>query len=268
MSRCLFSWTVVLATAQLAFASITDLKQLNVAFTNEADAAEKATWSPADGLDISEKGLGRDGDAASLRDGWIRTKPLALGMSWRAPYAVSVRLVVRPAPEPIKLNSGQTSVPFPGTAYVRYSPDLRHWSTWQALARTKRVQPNERDRPGRYFTGPIQVPRKVREPYEKLLSAYSTLDVPWKSDEEAAVRWMLERDPRFFNTQLPFIGYVEFLFEQGFYGGQRIESLEASVGYGMSGMVAAPRDSGLHTGNEGPWNFRAEEDRPTANDVD
>lgn len=260
MSRCLISWTVVPVTAPVAFASIADFKQLSVDFTNETDAAEKAIWSPKVGLNISDKGLGRDGDAASLRDGWIRTKPLALGMSWRAPYAVSVRLVVRPAPAPNKLNSGQTSVPFLGTAYVRYSPDLKHWSTWQSLVRAEQVLPNEREQPGRYFAGPIQVPRKVREPYEKLLSEYSTLDVPWKSDEEAAVRWILDRDPMFFEKQLPFVGYVEFLFEQGFYGGQRIKSLEASAGYGISGMAAMPRESGLHTGNEGPWNFKAEQD--------
>ena len=38
----------------------------------------------------------------------------------------------------------------------------------------------------------------------KLLSQYSTLDVPWKSDEEATVRWILERNPEFFSKQDPF----------------------------------------------------------------
>ena len=81
--------------------------------------------------------------------------------------------------------------------------------------------------------------------------------MPWKGDEEAAVRWILNRDPKLFEKQLPFIGYVEFLFERGFYGGQRIKSLEVFVGYAISGAVVAPRDPGLHIGHEGPWKFKA-----------
>ena len=84
-----------------------------------------------------------------------------------------------------KLNSGQTSVPFPGTAYVRYSPDLKHWSTWQVLARTEASLPHEKDQPGRYFLAPIQVPQLIREQYDNLLTDYSKhFEVPWKGSDK------------------------------------------------------------------------------------
>ena len=165
---------LVLATFQISQGTITDFKQLQIDFSNAADAKAKATWSPVEHLNIGPDGLGWDGDAATLRDGRIRTRPLALGMTWRAPYVASVRLALRPEPTPIKLNSGQTSVPFPGTAYVRYSPDLKHWSTWQVLARTEASLPHEKDQPGRYFLAPIQVPQLIREQYDNLLTDYSS----------------------------------------------------------------------------------------------
>ena len=34
-----------------------------------------------------------------------------------------------------------------------------------------------------------------------VVSEYSSLDVPWKSDEEAAVKWILEREPDFFEKE-------------------------------------------------------------------
>jgi hypothetical protein len=91
-----------------------------------------------------------------------------------------------------------------------------------------------------------------------LLSEYSRLDVPWKSDEEAAVRWILERRPDFFSTDLPFIGYIEFLFEGSIHGGQRIRTFEASVSYGMSGLHSPPKDRNAYKDRDSsPWRFRA-----------
>jgi hypothetical protein len=130
---------------------------------------------------------------------------------------------------------------------VRYSPDLKHWSSWQCLQRAEAQSNEEKKNPGRYYSGTIRVPCRERSEYGRLLSQYSTLDVPWKSDEEAAVRWMLERDPESFSKQIPFIGYIEFLFEGGFHGGQRIQSLRAEVSYAMGGMHCTPRDAAVYT---------------------
>jgi hypothetical protein len=71
----------------------------------------------------------------------------------------------------------------------------------------------------------------------------------------------LKDNPDFFSRHLPFIGYVQFFFEGGFYAGQRIESLKADVSYGMGGLHSVPRDKEVYEGRDSfPWRFKAEED--------
>ena len=248
---------LVVSSAQ---ASILDFKSLAIDFTNAADAKDKATWSESDKLTVSANGLGWDGEAASSRDGWIQTVPLALGLSWRPPFAVSVRVSVHPKPTEFVLNNGQKSTPYVGDVYVRYSPDRLHWSTWQVLQTSEPQNNTEKQDPGRHFSGRIRVPYSERDEYGKLISEYARLDVPWQSDEEAAVRWILEKEPDFFAKQLPFIGYVQFRYEAGFYGGQRITSFKADVSYGMSGMHSAPKNKEAYKDRDSrPWSFKAEE---------
>lgn len=47
--------------------------------------------------------------------------------------------------------------------------------------------------------------------HSNLRETYSRLDVPWVDDEEAFAKWLLARNPNFFERSLPFIGYLEFL---------------------------------------------------------
>ena len=237
---------------------IHDFRQISVDFTNGVSATNEATWSSSGGLSVTKDGLGWDGEAASSRDGWIQTKPLALGLSWRTPSVVSIRVAIQPPPAEITLNNGQKTTPYGGDVFVRYSSDRKHWSSWQVLEHSTPQTPKEKENPGRHFSATVRVPETERQRWGQLLSEYSRLDVPWKSDEEAAVRWILDREPDFFSKQLPFIGYVEFRFEGNFYGGQRIRSLHAEVGYGMSGLHNAPKDESIRKDREQiPWRFEA-----------
>jgi len=245
--------------ASSATASILGFKSLAIDFTNADDAKAKATWSEPNKLNVTTNGLGWDGETVACRDGWVQTTPLALGESWRPPGRISVRVSIHPRPSEFVLNNGQ-KLTCSGEVYVRYSPDLRHWSTWQVLE-TSEPQSYEKQNPGRHFSGTVCVPDAEREQYGKLISEYSRLDVPWKSDEDAAVRWILEKNPDFFNKELPFIGYVEFRYEAGFYGGQRITSFKADVSYGMSGMHLLPKDKDSDSYKNRfskPWSFQAE----------
>lgn len=246
--------------ASSAGASILGRKSLAIDFTNASDAKAKATWSEPDKLSITTNGLGRDGGAASSLDGWIQTIPLALGLSWRPPYAISVRVSIQPKPAEFFLNSGQKSTPYAGDVYVRYSPDLQHWSTWQVLLASEPHSNQEKQKPGRHFRGKVRVPYSERDQYGRLISEYAKLDVPWKSDEDAAVRWILEKEPDFFTKQLPFIGYVQFRYEAGFYGGQRIRSFQADVSYAINGFHSLPKDKEAYKDRDSrPWSFRAEQ---------
>lgn len=240
-----------------AHASILDFKELDIDFTDSAGAAGKAAWSEPDILSITANGLGWDGEPASRRDGWIKTVPLALGLSWRAPSAVSVRVCINPEIEGITMNSGQVSTPYQGDVYVRYSPDTVHWSTWQVLQPDDPPGSTEILNPGRHFSGALRVPYIEMAKYRQLLGKYAELDVQWKSDEEATVMWILENDQNFFERHIPFIGYIEFLYEGSFHGTQRITSFRAEVTYGMSGQHYAPENDDYGDRDSRPWSFTA-----------
>jgi hypothetical protein len=259
-SRAIVLWILVLSIAVApAQGGILDYKELAIDFTDSRDAAGKADWSERDKITVSEKGLGWDGEASSSRDGWIQTKPMAVGLSWRPPYAVSVRVTVRPLPTEIVLANGQKSTPYGGDVYVRYSADLKHWSSWQVLQQAEPQSHDDKQHPGRHFQGSVRIPYRERAEYSERLSEYSRLDVPWKSDEEAAARWLVEKEPDFFAKRIPLIGYVQFLFEGHFHGGQRIRSLKASVSCGIGGMHAAPKDPAARNGRDSiPWRFKAD----------
>ena len=236
-------------------ASIIDFKSLDIDFTDSADAAAKATWSDPDILSITASGMGWDGEPSSLRDGWIKTVPLALGLSWRTPSAVSVRVIIHPEIKDITLDNGQIYTPYHGDIHVRYSPDTVHWSTWQVLQPDEPQGNTEIQNPGIHFSGSIRIPYIEMDDYRQFLQEYAELDVPWKSDEEAAVMWILESDPDFFERQIPFIGYIQFLYEGSFRGGQRITSFRAEVTYGMSGLHYPPEDDDYGDRDSRPWSF-------------
>jgi hypothetical protein len=254
------SLMMVLSAASVCQGSIDLFKTFDVDFTNAKDARAKATWSPAEKLSITKEGLGWDGEGAASYDGWIETQPVAVGLSWRPAQAVHVRVAIVPPPAEVVLNSGQKHTSYAGDVFVRYSPDMKHWSSWQVLQHDAARSVTEKKTPGRYYTGTVHVPQREREEYQVLLSEYSKLDVPWKSDEEAAVRWILRRKPDFFARHLPFVGYVEFLFEGSICGGQRIRSFHAELGCGMGGIHYPPRDKAAYEGRDSsPWRFKADE---------
>jgi hypothetical protein len=75
------------------------------------------------------------------------------------------------------------------------------------------------------------------------------------SDQEAAVRWILGRDPDFFSRHIPFIVYVEFPFETGLCGGERIRPFGVRITHGSGGFEGPPS-----THRESvPWRFEAKE---------
>lgn len=249
--RRLLPSALVLVAVWSAAGSMLMLESLDVDFTDAKASGEKAEWSER--VDINAQGLGLDGAADTSRDGWIMTKPLAVGTAWRPASASKITVEVSPTPKPVQLNDGSSYTPDPGTMYARYSPDRKHWSTWQRLG-------NEAAKPeagASKFQGIVQVPAKMRQRYAERLREYARQDVPWTSDEEAAVRWIVEREPNFFDTELPFVGYVQVLYEVSFHGGQRLRSLNVRTGEGIGGMHQSPKDPAEYKKHEGPWRYAA-----------
>jgi hypothetical protein len=214
-----------------------EFRRVVLDFTNPAKVAEQATWSRPEELKATEDGLGWKGDHEASMDVWIENKPIAIGWSWRAVKSVSV--VARVLPPGRFENRGNVTTFPAGRVFARFSPDKKHWSSWQSLPME---ETKEGEKPVQAYRGELSVPRRETAAYDKLLMEYSRMDVPWGSDEEAAVKWILGEDPQFFAKQIPFIGYVQFLFETKLKGGQRLKALEFDLSYGAGGKHRAPKD--------------------------
>jgi hypothetical protein len=108
------------------------------------------------------------------------------------------------------------------------------------------------------FRGTLRVPYREREGYDKLRLEYARRDdVPWGSDEEALVKDLLGREPKFFERSTPFIGYVQFLCEAQLPGGHRLMGLDVEVGWFLGGKHQPPKDEETRKGREVPWRFKA-----------
>jgi hypothetical protein len=102
----------------------------------------------------------------------------------------------------------------------------------------------------------VAVPGVQRAVYQERLQQYGRLEVPWVSDEEAAVRWIVEQEPDFFEHNLPFVGYIEVLHEGSFYGGQRLESMVVEVTCAVSGLHVPAEDPAAAEGRDSlPWSY-------------
>ncbi len=130
--------------------------------------------------------------------------------------------------------------------FARYSPDCKHWSSWQPLLR------NEKETGTVLFKGELGVPQREREKYEQYIEKYLRKDDQPSDDEEAFVRLILEKEPDFFEHTLPFIGYIQFLVEPPAFPPWRIKGFDAEIGWGVSGLITSK-----HANFETRWRFKA-----------
>lgn len=209
-------------------------------FTQLDKITRVAKWSDSKFLTLTPEGLGWDGKADASRDVTIETlKPVSVGWSWHPVTTVHIDAESLP---PGSFRITENSVTYPstaGTLYSRYSPDGRHWSTWQALSLRK---PRNQEMPRLRFHGTLRVPDKARHRYIEHLKKFAKTDrlLLGVIDQEAAVRWILDKEPAFFEHNLPFIGYVEFLWEKQIRGHQRLKQLRILVQYGRGGFGRTP----------------------------
>lgn len=238
-------------------AAMQGFQRVEVDFTADVD---RASWTGSRWASATTAGLGWDRDEI-YPDSWFRTIPVAVGWAWRPTTLIHVRAFVDPAPGyALKLADRDTTY-FTANIYARFSPDLLNWSSWILLQRVEGRTPEERAI-GSIHDGEIRVPHLEQAEYHDWLSKYRQRDVPWRDDEEAAVRWIVSRDPRFFARHIPFIGYVEFLCEPGRSPIERIHRFRADISYGVGGISSAPK-SGIFPKGNGDWRFRADAARST-----
>lgn len=237
------------------YAVILGVEELKINFIDKDDVKRKVTWSEPDKINITKNGLGWDGAQNASHESWVETIPLAVGLSWRPAQSANITVEIEPEVKSITLPNGQTYTPSIGSMFVRYSPDGKHWSSWQAM---NYPRPQGSAVTKRKYTAFVNVPRRERKEYIRYLKKYWKLDVPWVSDEEALVKWILRQDPKFFGKYIPFVGYLQFLYENSMPGGQRITGFHAAADFGLGGMHQAPKDKDVYKKRGHiPWRFRA-----------
>src|SRR5437899_2789976 len=140
-----------LAVAPTSPAPVLDFDYLVIDFTNAKDARAKSEWHMPDGGEINDQGLG--GTKKVWTAWWIETKPLPIGLYLRPAYGASVTVTIKPPP----LENGSPV----GAVFARYSPDCKHWSSWQPLSR------EEKESSAAIFKGELAVAGREREKYDQ-----------------------------------------------------------------------------------------------------
>ena len=239
----LVAGTLIVLTPGLSWGEIISSTPFSLDLSNASEAPRKARWATPDTIKVTAEGLGWGTvQDPGTRDFWLETEPLAVGLSWRPTSITPIRVTIR--------QPGNS-----GMLYARYSADGKHWTTWQLLEETG---PAKERASTQQFNGTLRVPYREREPYDKLRLDYARRDdVAWASDEEALVKEILGRDPKYFERYTPFIGYVQFLYEAQLPGGHRFKGLDVDVGWFLSGIHRPPRNEETRKGREVPWRFKA-----------
>jgi hypothetical protein len=119
-------------------------------------------------------------------------------------------------------------------AFARYSTDRVHWSSWFGLT-GKGSTPAPQT-----LTGWVSMPEQAREKYNELMTQWWQTSPAWPSDEHEFCRWLAARDPGYFATEIPLMGYAQILIEGGAQG-FRIGGLSVTLKSSASGLSSIPR---------------------------
>ncbi len=241
---------LLLLPHQPAEASGIGTTRLTVDFTKPHEAARQARWDDMDIIRCGAKGLGwgETKDANTSRESTLfTTEPMGIGSSWRPTRNADIR---------VKLTwTGAQAEKAIGHLYVRYGCDGEHWSQWRDVPAVRTDKPLAT----KEYRTHIRVPRATRLRYDAWLRKYAETDVPWKSDEEAAVTALMERSyGDYFEHYRPFVGYLQFMYETEFRGGTHLESLQAGVTWVLPGAHYPPEDKQARQGRDGPWRWKTD----------
>lgn len=196
------------------------------------------TWSK--GFSLKETGLETEQlPNNQSQDIWFQTHAFPIGLSWRPPTASSFFVSF----------DGDIATP---QIYIRYSCDKINWSTWYEFSKTDK-KTNE---------GFVQYKSEISIPYspnkyQKLMREWWKTKPIWSSDETEFCEWLLKKEPIFFETEFPFIGYVQVLVENHFVNkAQKFKSLKIGYSWGVGGLQSIPKDQSKVRKNTGDkWFF-------------
>lgn len=180
-----------------------------------------STWSKESTL--TDEGL----VPSKVGEFWLQTDKMPAGKAWRPPTAAHVSLSIDAMNIPNTLN-----------VFVRYGCDGTHWSTWQIMAESKAKDDSKLPS----YECKLQIPSVAQARFTELYYAWLKTKPNWSSDKDALCRWIAQEHPRFFEKEIPVIGYLQFRLED--YNGNRsmlLRKLVVDASWGVGGLHSVPK---------------------------
>jgi hypothetical protein len=200
-----------------------------------------ATLSPsAHGLTV---GANETSEGGVLLENWIQSAPIPASVSWRLPSVANFTLDVRGQDL-----DGTSPVPAPVRAFIRYSMDRVHWSTWYLMPRVDGGSGSQRQ-----FRATIHLPTGARYEYGVLRNQWLNTSPAWTLDNHEFFVWAAQNRPGFFASEFPFIGYAQVRLE-GVQAGTLVSSLDVE-GNGMIGGISMVPGAQRRATADDPWFF-------------
>ena len=168
------------------------------------------------------------------------TRPYPVALTYHPLYSVGITATVQPT------NTLSTPFPSEGHVYVRYGIDTQHWSTWIPLPRSQ-----DKEGPIRFGLS-LEVPTIQRKSFMDYQRQFSQLNTPPTYQVGDTLDWIQEQDPQFLENNIPFIGYLQFLYETDETGADEIDRIDITIMRAYGGMIPYPPSE---KANHGPWKY-------------
>lgn len=257
LASCLLGFTIWAAPAH---AVIWSGFGTNVVFTGTT-AQASATWSES----LSQGVRGLSFPSNRLDSAWIQTFPIPVGLAWRPPTEADVAVAIEGAFTDAFVKEDRSMY-----AYIRYGCDRRNWSTWIPMAHTTGALHSEStlaqlhrddDRRQKTFSATLRIPSEVGKSYWEGMDAWRKTDPAWADDQDAYSRWLLSRNPAFFERTFPFLGYIQIRFENpsGFHGVTNIKSIRIRGSWVVGGLHSPPKGGAYPESDESAWRLDLED---------
>src|SRR5207244_3506693 len=94
------------------------------------------------------------------------------------------------------------------------------------------------------YRGELRIPAVARERYSALQEKWRATKPLWSCDEDALCRWIAKHEPKFFEKEIPLLGYLQFRIED--YSGDRdltIRKLVVDTSWAVSGLHSIPSNN-------------------------
>ena len=216
------------------------LGRTKIEFTPNSKTLASVTIENIDKLNITNKGLGWDSNSSRTQQISLQSKAIASPTIHQPEIQASVSInVISDKRDPSIKKMDIYNASASGTFFVRYSANKNHWSSWIALTQNEPKAYPFDDHNHHYsqFSTTLAIPEVDRSNYLAHFAVFKKQDdVNWTNDELALAYWITQKEPDFFNKNIPYIGWIQFRYEGHIQGSKRIKTINLLTGFSVGGL--------------------------------